>query len=357
MTRQLLRAFGALICLSLSIGANAQIAFEPPEDGKDWIQLASGEWLKGELIGLFDDVVEFDSEILEELTIEWEDVAQIKSPRTYGVNVNGDSSLVGSLRFDGEQVYVVTETGATSVNRQDLIGITASAERERDRWKTDITLGMNVRRGNAEFLEQNTLATAERLTPKSRAIVDYVGSFNETEGTRVANSHRVTATLDRFSNSRLFWRPLNIQYSRDEFQNIAHQATLSTGLGFEIKDTNKTDWQVYAAAGSNYLQRVSVEPGESRHTTSPSLTLGTDFDTDLTSWIEYLFSYRVTLLDEEAGKRQHHMVTTVSTDLIGDIDFDVSLIWDRTASPQPAADGSLPKKDDFRLNVGVGFDF
>ncbi len=336
---------------------HAQAAFEPPEDGKDWIQLTSGEWLRGEFIGLFDDVVEFDSDILDDLTIDWEDVARIKSLRTYGVNVSGERTLVGNLRFDGDQVHVVVETGATTVDREDLIGITKSAERERDRWTTDITLGINAREGNARFIEQSTLASAERRTPKSRANIDYVGSFNETEGVRVANSHRVTATLDRFSNSRLFWRPLNIQYSRDEFQNIAHQSTLSTGLGFEIADNSKTDWQVYASAGSNYLQRVSVEPGESRHTTSPSLTLGTDFETDLTSWIEYLFQYRVTFLDEEAGKRQHHMVTTVSTDLIGDIDFDVSLIWDRTDSPQPAADGTIPEPDDFRLNVGVGFEF
>ncbi len=357
MTRQLHRALCALTLFSLCNAANAQATFEPPEDSKDWIQLTSGEWLRGELIGLFEDVVEFDSEILEELNIEWEDVKRIRSPRTFGFNVNGDPTLVGTLRFDGDQVYIVSDSGATVVNREDLIGITKSAERERDRWSTDISIGMNVRRGNAEFLEQNTLATAERRTPKSRAIIDYVGSFNETEGIRVANSHRVTGTLDRFSNSRLFWRPVNIQYSRDEFQNIAHQATLSTGLGFEIKDTSKTDWQIYASAGANYLQRVSVEPGESEHSTSPSLTIGTDFETDLTSWIEYLFQYRVTFLDEEAGKRQRHMVTTISTDLIGDIDFDVSLIWDRTDSPRPASDGTIPKPDDYRLNVGIGFEF
>lgn len=37
------------------------------------------------------------------------------------------------------------------------------------------------------------------------------------EGERVADNHRVTGTFDRFSNSRLFWRPVNVQYTRDEF--------------------------------------------------------------------------------------------------------------------------------------------
>ena len=44
-----------------STAAEAPV-FVPPEDGYDWIQLTSGEWLKGELIGVFDDEVEFDSD-------------------------------------------------------------------------------------------------------------------------------------------------------------------------------------------------------------------------------------------------------------------------------------------------------
>jgi hypothetical protein len=65
----------------------------------------------------------------------------------------------------------------------------------------------------------------------------------------------------------------------------------------------------------------------------------------------------MTFLDEASGERQHHLLTTLSTDLIGDIDFDVSFIWDRTEKPQPAADGTIPKPDDFRMNVAIGFDF
>ncbi|MCP4993645.1 MAG: hypothetical protein GY934_07655 [Gammaproteobacteria bacterium] len=34
----------------------------PPPDNYDWIQLVSGEWLKGELIAMYEGTVEFDSE-------------------------------------------------------------------------------------------------------------------------------------------------------------------------------------------------------------------------------------------------------------------------------------------------------
>jgi hypothetical protein len=44
----------------------------PPPDKFGWIQLTSDEWLKGELVALYDDALEFDSEEMEELTLDWE---------------------------------------------------------------------------------------------------------------------------------------------------------------------------------------------------------------------------------------------------------------------------------------------
>jgi hypothetical protein len=43
----------------------------PPPDKFDWIQLTSDEWLKGEFIALYDDVREFDSKELDELTLDY----------------------------------------------------------------------------------------------------------------------------------------------------------------------------------------------------------------------------------------------------------------------------------------------
>ena len=69
-----------IVCLSpFSATINAQepsgaSQFIPPDEEYDWIQLTSGEWLKGELIGLFDDKVEFDSEVLDKRYIDIDDV-------------------------------------------------------------------------------------------------------------------------------------------------------------------------------------------------------------------------------------------------------------------------------------------
>ncbi len=331
--------------------------FVPPEDGYDWIQLTSGEWLKGELIVLSTEEFEFDSDILDELILDREDVSRFYSTRTFGISIRGYELLSGQLRIDEQRVFVTTDGEVQSFTREQLVAITVSAERERDRWSGELTLSMNVRQGNTDLIEYNAIAGLERRTPQSRVFIDYIGSFNETEGVRVDNNHRVNVVFDKFSGTRFFWRPFIGQYFRDPFQNIEHQFTLETGVGYEITDTSRTEWDVWSAVGVNAVRRVSVESGQPSKIRSPALSLGTDFDTELTSWMDYLFSFQMTFLDEESGEYQHHLLTTLSTDIIRNIDFDVSVVWDRTASPPPDAQGDIPEKDDFRLMVGISFDF
>ena len=331
--------------------------FVPPDDGYDWLQLTSGEWLKGKLTGLFDDKVEFDSEILDDLVIDIEDVRGFYSSREFGVSLRGKEMITGRVRVDEQQVILITEKEELIVSGEDLIAITESVQRERDRWSGNLILGVNLRQGNTELTEYNMTAGLERRTPQSRAFIDYMGNFNESEDERIANNHRVNLAFDRFSGSRLFWRPVIGKYLKDPFQNIQHQVTIETGIGYELINTRKTDWHIYSGAGVNHVQRVSVEPEIEKNSTSPAWTIGTHLETELTTWVDYLFSFHATFLDEESGDYQHHLVSTLSTDLVGDIDFDISFIWDRTQNPPPQADGIPVEKDDFRLMTGIGFDF
>jgi long-subunit fatty acid transport protein len=47
----------------------------------------------------------------------------------------------------------------------------------------------------------------------------------------------------------------------------------------------------------------------------------------------------------------------LSHDLVWNLDLDVSLVWDRNETPRQESDGTRPKRDDFRLTVGFGWDF
>ena len=84
---------------------------------------------------------------------------------------------------------------------------------------------------------------------------------------------------------------------------------------------------------------------------------GTTYTNELTKDIDYTMDYRFLVVKPEAGRYTHHFLTGLSIGSVGPLDVDVSFVWDRVQEPRDAPSGVVPEKDDYRLIVGVGFDF
>lgn len=330
---------------------------ERPCGEHTWIELTSGEWLKGDITAIYDSVLYFDSDHFGNLQIRMSKVQRVDGCGFFEVTLSDRLPLNGYLEIVGEKVTVVVASQRHEYARADLIAITPSAEGEFDRWAGDVGAGLNVRRGNSDISEANLIMGFVRRTPVSRVTIDYLGQVNETEGERVADSHRANISVDRFTGRRFFWRPVSAQYFHDRFQNIRHQATVDSGVGYQLVDSQRVEWDVQAGVGVNYLRPVSVSPGESENETSPVGTVGSNLTVEITQSIDYELFIDVNFLNKESGSYQHHIVTSLSTDLIGNLDFDASLIWDRIESPQRQEDGSLPEKDDLRMIFGLSYEF
>lgn len=338
--------------------------FTPPKDDKfDWIQLTSGEWLKGELKVLYNYSLEFDSDELDLLKFDWEDVKQIRSagPKSLRIeNTDKDAEpivVIGVLNLVDSKAVVTVGDAQQEIDRARIISIAEGSTKESDLWAGKVSLGVNARRGNSNLTDASLLGNAKRRTATSRFIADYVGNFSKAEGVETSNNHRLGAHFDIFKTTRFFWRLVFAEYYRDTFKNIKNQVSLGTGFGYHLIRDPKTEWEVSAGIGVLYKEFDSIEAGEDTYISSPILAMGTRYDTDFTSWLEYLFDFSFQIVDEKSGTYMHHLITTLETDLTKDLDLDVSFVWDRVQDPQPAADGVTPKQDDFQLIVGIGYEF
>jgi hypothetical protein len=351
------------IALRLSVGvaaAQRPEAWQPPPpvpDAFDWIQLTSGEWLKGELIALYDGSLEFDSDELDKLTLDWEDIRQVRTGRMVQVRFRDrDEAVTGTLLVDGDSVRVLGDTDQPFA-RAALMSIAPGEPREANYWSGNATLGFNLRRGNSEQVEANTIASARRRTVGTRVGVDYVANYNATDDLTVTNNQRVNAGVDWFVTARLFVRPVVVEYYRDPFQNFAHRWTLGAAVGYQLVDTPRVSWEFNV--GPAYQRTIfdSVAEGESDTESTGALWAGTTYTNELTGDIDYSLDYRFLLVKREAGRYTHHLITGLSLDAVGPLDLDVSLVWDRVQDPRPDSSGLVPNRDDYRFIFGLGFDF
>jgi len=326
----------------------------PLPDDFDWVQLTSGEWLKGEIVVLYDDTLEFDSDQLDTVSLDFADVKQIRSKQTVQVAFLGGEVATGRLLLDEDEVRILGDREQT-FERSQVLSITAGEPRERNFWSGRVGAGANFRRGNTEQTETNVQASFKRRTVKNRVTLEYLGNYNLTDDVTITDNQRATAGWDRFVSDRFFLSPFQLEYFRDPFQNVAHRFTLGAGAGYQILDTSDVDWQVSAGMAYQNTRFDEVPPGDPGSASTPALRIATEYDHELTDSIDLNVAYRFFVVDEDSGRYTHHFVTGLDLDL-GVLDAYITFVWDRIEKPRPLTDGALPKKDDFRLNFGLGFD-
>ena len=330
----------------------------PVSVNADWLQLKSGEWLRGKITILQKDELEFDSDELDDLVIEWKNVKYLKSYEPYSLRFysQGRVSITGAIEVIADKVHVKTDYDDQVFDRSDLQTIASGKETEISLWKSKVTISINVRRGNTDQADFTSKMTAKRRTTNSRLILDYLGNFTQVETTDTINNHRLNQTYDSFLNRNLFWTVVFSEFFRDPFQNIDRRMNIGSGIGYSIINTIKTEWDISAGPAYQETKFVSVLPGVDQVDQTLTLALGTNFDTELTSAIDLEGLYAVTLGDEETGNYTHHALLTIETEITDKLDFDVTAVWDHVQSPVPDSDDITPEQDDFRIMIGLGYE-
>ncbi len=328
----------------------------------DWIQLTSGEWLKGEIKSMYNKNLEFDSDKLDLLSIDWEDVKYLKSYRPSSINVEKHEPITGSLQISGDTVTITNGDKMQEFSRLDLISLTPSADREVDLWTIKFTLGLNIQSGNTDQLDYNTKLIAKRRTARSRFTVDYIGNISKTGNVtgnfiETVNNNRITANYDIYATRYFFYRPIFAEYYSDPFQNIEQRITVGTGVGYTLLDTGKYEWYVNGGPAFVTTRYSSVEADEDSRINALAIVLGTNLDAEINSMLDFIFKYNIQASEKDSGGYTHHMIGTLESELTRQLDFDISLVWDHIGQPTKDDLGIAPDPNDFRLTVGVTYEY
>lgn len=340
------------------------VNFEPPVDNKfDWIQLKSNEWLKGEIITLYNFELEFDSDELGILKLDWGDVRQVRGAKYNSLQIEHlDTSQkpyidTGKLVINGNQAYLTKNGKLTTYQRRRIISIAEAGYNEYELWTGDISAGVNFKDGNSELIDSNINLSAIRRSADSSLSLKYTGNFSRVGDIETSNNQRLASDFDLYQNANLFWRVYSAEFYRDTFKNIDKQISLATSFGYKLIRSSETKWEVTGGIGDLYTRYVSVEAGGSIEDTSPFIEMGTVLDTKLTSTMDFLLNYSFQIVDEDFGDYTHYFISTVSTSITGDLELDISFVWERVKNPRPDELGIIPENDDYQLIFGISYEF
>ncbi|WP_440876308.1 DUF481 domain-containing protein [Thalassotalea sp. PLHSN55] len=332
----------------------------------DWITLHTDEKLKGDLLSMYDDELEFDSKELKELLFEWDEIIGIKSKGMQSVRYKNGSDIIdieGWIVLENSVLTISSNGKTIEVPKENVISIASASGSLLDVWSADINLGANFSKGNSTKYDYTFSAEAQRRTSGSRFKISYIGNVSANRdsdtGERVetANSQRLTSSHDIYINEKIFFRAVDAEYYSDIFQNIDSRLTAGVALGYHLYDKKRFSWDVTAGPSYQKTLFATASEGEDRSEKSGVLTLGSNFDIEINKEIDFVADYQLQIVSENAGQYIHRLETGVEIDLTSDFDLDLTFYVDRTEKPHQDDDGNLPLKNDYRLVVSLGYSF
>ncbi len=323
----------------------------------DWIRLTSGEWLKGDILSMRNDKFEFDSDEMDEQSFDWEDIAELRSPRKYTYVFTDRTSLIGTALILGDEVVLSVDGETRILKRAHLMSIVPAGTRRRDRWDGKLSIGLAFRRGNTDQTDFTYQAYVRRRDAFTRLRLDFNGAFGKVEEVQTVNNNRSTLKLDLFMSPRFYVTPLSVIFYHDKFQNIDVQLTPSAGGGYHALKRKKAEMDVELAAGYQYTRYISVETGADQENRTGAVIPRIRIETDPLKDVDLDLLYQAAITVPDPEDTTMHGEVILSVEITKVFDLDVSWIWDRVQNPKPNEDGTIPKKDDVKLTVGIGLDF
>jgi hypothetical protein len=336
------------------------VSWKPPgvgHDGSDWVQLKSGEWLRGQLKYVQNKEVEFDSDEMELQTLKLKDVRKLYPAHRMFTQFMNQQPVYGKVVISNE---LVTVNGAEplSLHRDLLMGITPSGGTSGiNNWSGDVSVGLSLQSGNNDQTTISTTAELARRTPNTTLLFNYLLNYSQVNNVQSANNDRLNSSYDVRLNQDWFLRPVQLEYFHDSLANISYRLTGGTSAGYYIFDRNALEWTVSAGPGYQYTRFSTVQADETDSASTPAGVLTSDFKDDITDRLTFKQSWQSIITSREAGQYTHHSVTTLEFEIKKHLNLDVSFIWDFLENPQTRSDGTVPLKSDYYLTVGFGARF
>lgn len=326
------------------------------DDGADWVQLKSGEWLRGQVVRVRDGSLDFDSDELGDQSFDFEDLKRVITPHHQVLVTEDGRFFEGRLLVDETSIWIEGEK-TVRIPRGEMLSILAVEGEGLSTWSGSISTGVAVRTGNTDQTDYSAVLKADRETGRTRWASRYSGAISQVSGTETANNHRIGSTFDVFLSKRFFVTLPGVDVYRDPFQNIDLRLTPYAAFGYEVVDTAAQTLSFSAGPAFQYERFDSALVAGEETTQSFAAVLASRYHWDITSDVEFEAKYNLTAPLPDVDEYNHNTVATLSVDLVGDLDLDLSVTWDRINAPQQGADGSFPQKDDFRMTVGLGWSF
>lgn len=332
----------------------------PPSGGRyDWVQYNTGEWLKGEISGLYQQSFEFDSEKFNTLTKNFEDVEVFYSPRRHTYVLYDRSYHSGTAFMKDGRIVVLTADGWISFSRDDLQFILSAKGSELSYWSFRASLGLTGQFNTSNQVSFSASAQVGRAGPKIRYMNKYRASFGRRDEEVTANNQWFDTSVDLVIFESGYLRMLMGSIGYDQFQNINLRATVGMGFGLFAFQMKRLTVRFELGAVYQYINYDEDPNSETAQDSphDPAVVPGFYISADLTNDVTLTLSHQSTLTFLNLGHSYFDSSASFDMNLWNDLlDLTISGSWSRAATSTVSVSGQASTQNSLDLTIGLSVD-
>lgn len=199
----------------------------------------------------------------------------------------------------GKHFMLIHEDKVSYYPVEELVALASASKNSNDYWDGEVSFGANFSRDNVNQVSYTATAMVQRRTLSRHFKSDYLEHFNsntnsDNEENKTAENRRLTSVFDWYFSQKMFFRAVEFEYYSDPFQNINY----GISLGYQFIDTKKVEFSMTLGPSYQLTEFDAVKVGEEQEETSAVALVGSEFELEITTDIDFELDYQVRFVNE-----------------------------------------------------------
>lgn len=319
----------------------------------DIITLKNGDRITGEVRKLDLGVVTVQTDAMGTVTIEWDQVKNLKSTQLFEVEDENGERYYGLITpADEGGGFLILDPGSmdVSLNREHIVRIESIEDSWRDRWRGFVDLGFSYTNANqATSLSFGSEATYRSKKFKWASSLSSI--FSDRDDAKKTAWSTFNNSYTRFLTNRWFWTGF-LNFESNEETNLDLRTTIGAGFGRYVLQTNRAQVGLVGGLAGNREEFSETDVSDWNlqavlNATHEFFVFG-DHDTRLSTSVSVFPNL------SDWGRYRVEVSSSLRREMFNDFTLGIS-IYDSYDSDPPG--GEEVDKNDLRFQTTLGWTF
>lgn len=330
----------------------------------DQIVMKDGDRITGRIVKKDGSTVTVASRNFGTVTLNWDDIATVKTEEALNVVLSGDQTVKGAIESRGERIAVAVPGGERTVEPAGILALRNDAEQKAyerlrhpgllDLWTINGSLNLAGTKGNAKTLVITTPLNFARVssTSKTTAYFNAIRSTATVNGVnaQTANAVRGGWGYSRNLTKRMFLNGFN-DYEYDKFQSLDLRVVLGGGAGWHAWKGEHGSLDLVGGGAWN-REKFDPAPQPAYTRSSGEAYWGDDFAYKLNARTSLTQSFRMFNNLSRGGEYRMNFDVGATTALTKWLNWSVAVSDRYLSNPVPGR-----MSNDLLYTTGLGFTF